>query len=282
MITSALISQCRRAFDDIPKLSQAAKNADGVSTNFNLGRQGILEGTYNVYYNTSAKVETTDYTLDKDSGDIKTNTLLANGINLNATFKYARFRDAQWVEAINAGIDKLNARGFFRQVTDFRAFGISANVQKYAGPSACVDIYNLRESSNATISGYYQPLRGNWTYMQDSNTVQLGYRPAAANFAIISYLRNLQTYSATSATIDAKSDWLEMLKLAAGEYHFNFMASRIATRGQASIDEGHFSFTNAFQMARQLRDQFDELSKKKKPTRPAKDINYFIPGGGSI
>src|SRR3990167_1216761 len=136
MITSALISQCRREYADVQKAAQASRGADGVATLFNLGRFPIVENSYSVYYGTSAKTETSDYSLDKDSGDLQTVTAPGNGINVQANFKYASFRDQNWVEAINYGVEALNARGFFRQVVrNTTIFRLSANVRVYSGPS---------------------------------------------------------------------------------------------------------------------------------------------------
>lgn len=283
MIVSALISQCRREFRDTPKRTQAGKASDGVSTIFNLGKAPIVEGSYSVLYGTSAKVETTNYTLDKDSGDLDTITAVPNGIIVKANYKYANFRDANWVEAINQGIEYLNARGFFRQVVrNSSIMRLSAGVRVYNGPSACVDLYEVLKSDTNLISGTPSQLPGNFSYQQDANKLVIGYKPSAASVAWISYLRNLQTYSATSATLDCLNDWVEIVKKKAGAVYFRSLAAKIATEGAATIDEGHFSFTNLRTMANDLETEAERLAIRKKPTRPAKSIGWHIPGSEQV
>ena len=281
MITSALISQCRREYGDIPKSTQVSRAADGNATLFNLGRYPVVEGSYTIRFGTSAKTEGTHFTLDKDNGDLLTISTQSNGVIVQSNHKFANFRDANWNEAINHGIEALNARGFFKQVVrNTDVFRISANVRVYSAPSACVDAYELIKFSDRTISGSYIPMGINWQYDQDANKIVLKSKPSVAERAAMSYLRNLQTYSATSATLDVLTDWVELVKLKAGAYYFRHMAAKIAQQGNATIDEGHFSFTNARTMANDLEADFERLAARKKPTRPAMEIQYHIPGGG--
>jgi hypothetical protein len=87
-------------------------------------------------------------------------------------------------------------------------------------------------------------------------------------------LRNLKTYSATSATIDVLPDWEELVKKKAGSIFYRSLAGKIAKQGNATIDEGHFSFSNLRAMANDLDTEFDKKALRKKPARPAKDIHF--------
>lgn len=276
---SALIMQCRREYQDVPKSFRASKATDGSSTLFNTGRMPVLEGTLNVTLGTSARTENTHYTADYDNGDIQWVTVPGANLELAANFKYANWRDKNWVEAINQAIEGMNARGFFRQIVR-STFNISANVQTYGAPSACVDVYSVLESDNSTTSGNYRKLRTNWSYQQDANKIIFGQKPTSANKGLISYLRNLQTYAATSATLDVPDVWLEPVKKRAGAIYFRAMASRQALQGNANVDEGHFSFTSLRTQAMDLDNDFNDFAKRKKPTRPAKDISFQQSQGG--
>lgn len=282
MITSALITQLRRAYRDMPKATQSQRDGDGSSTLFNLGNFPVVESSYTVQKAGATQTETTNYTLDKDTGDLNFLVAPTNGQSVQANYKYANFRDQNWVEAINHGIEALNARGFFRQVVrNSSIFRISAGIRVYSAPSACVMVNDLLESDNGNISGNPTQLGGNWTYQQDANKLVLGYSPGQANRAWISYLRNLQTYNATSATLDLLNDWVELVKLKAAAYYFRSMAAKVAQQANANIDEGHFSFTNMRTMANDLDADFEKLALRKKPTRPAQGIQYNIPGNKS-
>jgi hypothetical protein len=148
------------------------------------------------------------------------------------------------------------------------------------GPTNCIDIYELLESDDYTATGGFRKLGCNWSYQQDGNKVVLGLKPSRAGVLAISYLRNLRTYSATSATLDVLDDWVELLKIKSGAIFHRYMAGKIAKQGNATIDEGHFSFTNLRGQANDLNEEFERSAIRKKPTRPAKDIGWNIQGGG--
>ena len=278
MIISGLITQCRQDYGDIIKSTQVRRTGDGVSTLYNLGAIPIKESSYSIYKGTSAQTETTNYTLDLDSGDLAF-VVAPTAIEIRADFQYAQWRDANWRLAISNAIEELNARGFFRQIVRNKtAMAISANVREYSGPSACIDIYEVLRFDDRTISGIYNRMAGNWSYQSDANKMVLSYKPSVAEKLAISYLRNLQTYTATSATLDALNDWIVLIKKKAGAQFYRYMAGKIAKQGNANIDEGHFSFTNLRTMATDLDNEFDIMARRKKPTRPAKAMQFHVDG----
>lgn len=279
MITSALIAKCRQDYGDINRSMQVRRLGDGASTLYNLGYAPVIESSYNIYVNSALNVESTDYTLDLDSADLQFNIAPPSNQEARAEFKYAFWRDKNWTNAINNAIEELNARGFFRQtVRDTSAFAISANVRTYNGPTNAVDVYEILQFDDRTISGNYRQLAGNWAYQQDANKILLGWKPSTAEKAAVSYLRNLQTYDSTSATLDVINDWIVLIKKKAGAQFYRYVAGKIAKQGNANIDEGHFSFTNLRTMANDLDAEFDLLARRKKPTRPAKSFQFHVDG----
>lgn len=281
MIASALISECRREYLDEPKSIRMSRQGNASVNLFNFGKFPIIENSYHIFLDSTEKTETTHYTLDLDNGDLLMLSTPSASNTVAGQFKYATWRDKNWVESFNKAIESLNARGFFRQVVrNGSIFRVSANVQVYSGPSACVDLYELLLSTNYTSAGPYAKPSVNWSYQQDANKIVLGGIPSVANRAMISYLRNLQTYAATSATLDILPDWKELVKMRAGANFYRALAGKIAKQGAATIDEGHFSFSNLRTMANDLDAEFERLAARKKPTRPAKDIQWQQSGGG--
>lgn len=278
MIVSGLIAECRQDYDDVVKSTQVKKTGDGTSTLYNLGKFPIKENSYSVYKGTSAQTETTHYSLNLDNGDLQFVTA-PTAVEVRADFQHANWRDANWRIAINNAIEELNARGFFRQVVRNKTLmAISANVREYSGPSACVDLTEFLLFDDRTVSGEYTKPPGNWSYQPDANKIVLAWTPTNAEKACVSYLRNLQTYTATSATLDVINDWIILLKKKAGAQFYRYMAGKIAKQGNANIDEGHFSFTNLRAMATDLDNEFDILARRKKPARPPKTMQYHVDG----
>lgn len=280
-IVSALIAKCRRESGDEPKSTSVQRAGNGSVNVFNVGKFPVVENSYTVRVSGVVKTENTDFTYDLDNGDLRILTTPGNGALVRSDHKYAHWRDKNWVEAINNAIEDLNARGFFRQVVrNTSIVRLSANVQVYSGPSACVDIYEFLVSDNFTTSGNFVRPRVNWSYQQDPNRLIIGNKPNVANIAAISYLRKIQAYSATSATIDVPSDWEVLVMKKAQANFYRSLAGKIAKQGNATVDEGHFSFTNLRTMANDLDNEYERLALRKKPTRPAKDMQYLDQTGG--
>ncbi len=276
MITSALIAELRREAGDEPKSVRVGRQGNGTVNLFNVGKFPVVEGSYSVYISGALKTETTDYIYDLDNGDLSVLSTPANGIEVRSEHKYAYWRDKNWVEAIGKSIETLNARGFFRQ-TLRQSFTLSANVRVFPGPSACVDMY---EVLYAPISGSLSKMPQNWSYQQDANKLVLGNVFSTRYTGYRSYLRNLQKPTATSSTIDALDDWLELIKIKSQATFYRSLAGKIAKQGNATVDEGHFSFTNLRTMANDLDAEFERLAARKKPTRPAKDMQMILETGG--
>lgn len=281
MITSALIQECRREFGDQPTSIRLSRNGDGTTNLFNTGRFPVIEGSYVVKRSGSAITEgdaISGYTIDLDNGDIELVNTPSNGVPISIDGQYAHWRDKNWLEAINGAISQLNARGFFRQAIR-EAIYLSAGVRSFSGPTNAVDAYELLYYPQANTNPV--KLGTNWSYQQDANKFVLGQAPNSKLSGAVSYLRNLRTYSTTSATIDTLDDWLEIIKKKAGATYYRSLAGKIAKQGNATVDEGHFSFTNLRTMANDLDNEFERLALRKKPTRPAKDIQWQIDGGGN-
>lgn len=273
MITSALISELRRESGDEPKSTRMSRQGNGSVSLFNLAKFPVIEGSYSIFLDTTQKTETTHYTLDKDNGDLFMLSVPTVNQTVAAQYKYAHWRDQNWVEAIAKSIENLNARGFFRQVVRNNSiFRISANIQVYSAPSACVDLYEVLIKSG---QDYVKP-GINWEYQQDANKVVFNGTPTSPASASISYLRNLQVPSASSMSLDILSDWKELVKIKAQSIFYRSLAGKIAKQGNATIDEGHFSFTNLRNMANDLDAEFERLAARKKPTRPAKELQFLV------
>jgi len=259
------------------------RDGNGTVNLFNVGRFPVMEGSYAVYVSGALKTETTDYVFDLDNGDIRFTAAPANGATVRSEHKYAHWRDRNWLEAIAGSIEELNARGYFRPVVrSTSVFSISSNVQVYNGPSACVDVSEIIVSNTGGISGPFVKPYVNWRYDTDANKIVVGNKPTTSSRAAVSYLRRLGSPSATSVVLDVIPDWEDIIMKRAGAKYYRSLAGKIAKQGNATIDEGHFSFSNLRTMANDLDSEFEKLALRKKPARPTKDMQFFDPKGGPI
>ncbi len=281
MITSALIAQCRREYEDNPQTLRVSRAGDGTVNIFNTGKFPILEGSYIVRVSGNVLTENSvsGYTINLDNGDVFLQNAPANGVIVQVDLQHVTWRDQHWLEAINGGVSNLNARGFFKQVVR-EAIAISGSVRSFNAPSGAVDAYELLYTPAPGANPIKLPI--NWSYQQDANKIVLGATTTRNLSGFVSYLRDLKTFSTTSATLDASNDWIEILRKKAGANYFRSLAGKIARAGNVTIDEGHFSFSNLRAQASDLNDEFDKFATRKKPTRPAKDIQFNIDNGGHV
>ncbi len=276
MITSALISQLRREVGDIPKLTRMARQGDGSITVFNTGRFPVVEGSYSIYKGTSAQTETTHYSIDLDAGDITYQTAPTSAVQAIFQGKYANWRDKNYVEAINNAINDLHARGYFRQ-TVRQSMYFSGGVRAFSGPTNCIDAYEVLYSPT---SGSLTKLPWNWSYQSDANKIVFGAVPTSKLSGAVSFLRTMNRYTTTSATLDIDDKWLTLIVKNVKAQFWSYMAGKTAAQGNAKVEEGHFSFTSLRTQARDLMNEFDKESLRAKPTRPAKDIQWMQDNGG--
>lgn len=266
---------------DNPKTTRVVKDGNGAINVFNTGKFPVMESSYTVKVAGSTLTSshaTSGYNFDLDNGDLQLDATPANGEEVLVDMKYADWRDKNWLEAINGAISHLNGRGFFKQVTR-EAITLSANVNSIPGPTDAVDAYELLYTP--TGGGSPVAVGTNWSYQQDANKIILGGQFTSRLSGKVSYLRNLRTYDTTSATLDPNDEWLEMVKKRAGASFYRSLAGKIAKQGSATVEDGHLSFSNLRTLARDLEDEFERLAQRKKPTRPAKPIQFNIPGGGT-
>lgn len=280
MLVSTLITQLRREFGDNPKTTRKTRNGDGTSTVFNVGDFPIIESTIKIYLNNVLQ-SAASYEADLDTGDIVFSVAPGSGVEVKIDYEYAHWRDQNWMESIGNAIEELNGRGFFKQIVRNNSLmSISANVQSYNCPTACIDLYEVLESSTTTVSGTFSRLGTNFSYQQDANKLVLGSKPTTSRPLSISYLRRMQSPTVTSATVDVKDDWINLIKKYCGSEFHRYMAGKIAKQGNASVDEGHFSFTGLRAQANDLFTAFDISARRAKPTRPAKYLDWYDSNGG--
>ena len=276
MITSALISNLRREYNDLPERHHDEKTGDGTSTVYKSKFSPILEGSYSLLISNALKTENSDYTLDKDTGDI--DLAAATSSIIDFKYKSVNFRDQHWLESIQGAFDSLGDQYF--RTTIRESFNISASVQVYSAPSGCVRVYELLESSDYTASGTFSKPQTNWRYDKSANKIILGLKPSKANYAKISYLKRLTRPTLTSSTLDVEDKWLELIRLKAGSTYLHSMANKYAQQGNATVEEGHLSVSYLRQLANDNEIKFENLKKRLKPVMPSFEIPFHMHDGG--
>jgi len=280
MITSAFISKIRRKYNDTPVKHEDTIQGDGSSTVYRVQFYPILEGSFKLYIANVLKTETTDYTIDLDTGDIVLAT--ATAAEIKAQYQSVNFRDQHWLESTQDAFDSFGDQFFKSVVRSTSGITLSAGVQVYDCPADCIRLTEAMESSNYTSAGPFSQVNTNIRYDRWSNKMILGQAPSRGNYMVISYLRKLTRPATTSSYLDVEDSWLDLLDLKTGSIYLRSMANRYAQQGNATIEEGYLSVAQLRQLANDNESMFENRKKKIRPVMPASTINYNIPGGGAV
>lgn len=282
MITSAFITKLRREYNDLPTKHRDIKTADGSSTVYKSMYYPIKEGSYALYINNSLKTETTDYTVDLDTGDIVLASAPSNGQQIRFQYQSVRWRDQNWLEAIQSSFYSLGDEFYRSVVRSTSSMALSAGKTVYDAPSACIRLMEVLESSDYTTSGEWVQLNTNTRYDRRSNKLILGTKPTRANYLAISFLRKLSPPTLTGSALDTEDNWLELHKTKAGSLFLRSQANKTALQGNATTEEGFYSMGQLRQLANDDEIKHENLKKKLKPTMPHSVIPYYIHGGGTV
>jgi hypothetical protein len=279
MITSDLILKYRRRFNDLPTHHQDKMTGDGVATSYSVSHFPIKESTFQLYVNNSL-LATSGYTIDLDTGDIELAS--ATSYEIKARYQSVSFRDQHWLEFIQEGMSSFGDRFYSAVMRSPSGMSLSAGVQVYDCPSACIRLTEVLESDDYTLSGNWVKPRVNLSYDRRSNTLVLGQKPSKANYLEISYLARLTKPTDTSSVITMEEDWYGLLGYKVGSIQALAFADRIAKQGNVSVEEGAFSVAQLRQLANDNEAMFERSYKRIKPVLPSYTIPYYIPAGGQI
>ncbi len=281
MITSGFITKLRRKYNDNPVKHEDNITGDGSSTVFKTQFCPIKEGSFSLYRNNTLQVAS-GYTIDLDTGDITVSSAPTSAVVLKAQYQEVKYRDQNWLEAIQDTFDSFGDRFFKSVLRSPSGMTLSAGVVVYPCPANCIRLTEALESSDYTSGGQFVPINANARYDRWSNKLILGRKPSRSNFMQISYLRKLTRPTAVTSVLDVDDSWLELLDLKSGAAYLRSMANRYAQQGNATIEEGHLSVMQLRQLANDNEVLFENSKKKIKPIMPASKIPYYVPDGGNI
>ena len=219
MIYSDFIKELRKTISDLVRKSPTNYwDGDASTTLFITKEKPVIDDSYTIKVGGVAKTETTDFTLNKDIGEmIFTSAPAAGTDNVTADYKYAKYRDADYFEMIK------NAFGYcqnklWKETIDTSTFVSVASQYEYSGPEKCLFLVegHYRQSSSdpwTRIDSY-----SNLTYLKNSNKIKIDpYFDTAGYYLKFRYGRSLYTdftvvsgslngdHTAAVATITASS-----------------------------------------------------------------------------
>lgn len=290
MLYSTLITELRNQVGDTRRRIHIDFTGDGSTTVFQFPTDTfpILEqaGTYTVKVATVLKTETTDYTLDKETGTlvfVTTAPTSGQAVTFDGSAVY--LTDADWLSIINQVI-KSFGDDFFKEFID-TAHTATANMLSLSLVTLqanCIAVYEFQRRTATTTDWLGVEEDCNWRYDRDNNVIYIGNRDAFTLTGEALRIRGLKTYTlgtATTNTIDVQDKFLTILEYGCIARYWRWRYKSVVELVSKMSQEAS---RTPLQELIMLSDRFDRLYEiekgKLKPGKPARIIPPYKNGGG--
>ena len=258
MLYSAFITKCRRFVQDFSILTQDTFDGDAATKNFRTNHRPILEGSYTIKVDNITKTETTDYTINLDTGVIAFVSTPASGSdNVIIEYEYCIARDTEWLDIINSVLSDLREK-IWIDANDETTFDIVKDQDDYGLNSISADIFAVidvwyKKSSEADWKSVTRDT--NVKYFKEQNVLNL--RPSFSSSDYDLRIRYLEAYalgSATTSTFEPVTKFHEMIKYFCGaEYVERFIMLKIKEMGAMTKEPSYESMAEIRNYSSHLR-----------------------------
>lgn len=290
MTYAALITQLRNQTGDIRRRTHVDWTGDGATTIFQLPTDTFPvydgAGTYVLKVAGTTQTETTDFTLDKNTGTVVfVNTAPSNGQAVTFDASAVYLTDADWLVVINQVIYSLGD-DFWKEFVDtsLTATANMLSLSLVSGLPSTIAIYEFQRRTSTTADWVPVEEDVNWRYDRDNNVIYIGNLNAFTVTGELIRLRGLKKYTlgtATSDTIDVQDKFLTILEYGSIARYWRWRYKDVIELVSKMTQE---SSRTPLQELIMLSDRFDRLYEiekgKLKPAKPAHIIPPNRPGGG--
>lgn len=290
MLYSALISTLRNQTGDVRRRVHVDFVGDGAKTIFQLPTDTFPvydgSGTYILKVAGVTKTETTDFTLDKNSGTIVfVNTAPGSGVAVTFDASAVYLTDADWLAVINQVIYSMGD-DFWKEFVD-TAHTATANMLSLslvALQANAIAVYEFQRRTATTDE--WEPVENtaNWRYDRDNNIIYIGIRDAFTVTGELLRLRGLKKYTIgtlVADTLDVQDKFLTILEYGGIARYWRWRYKSVVELVSKMSQE---SSRTPLQELIMLSDRFDRLHEmeksKLKPGKPAHIIPPYKSGGG--
>jgi len=210
---SIFISKLRAELKDKGTFKKDVWDGDATTLNFPASSSPILEDSYTVRVGGVIRLETTDYTLDKDTGLLSFIVAPPSGSdNVEMTYRAVKFRDNDFIESINDAIDHFQWK-FWKEATNETSITTIKDQYEYDLTPISPNVQYVlnvwyKASGAATVWTAVSSLT-NWKYSTRQN--RLFVNPAFSTPSLplkFLYLVSFTKGTTTSATIDIPDKYL--------------------------------------------------------------------------
>jgi len=288
MTYASEISSLRAEVGDTPRRSYTEFTGDGIATVFQMPDDAfpVLESSYEVKVAGIVQVETTQFTLDVETGTIDFVSAPGSNVSVTITCKSVHLTDAGWITIINNTIRSFGD-DYWKEFIDDTTFKTAANALSLSlvtGQPNCIAIYEFQWRQN-TISNWL-PVEEivNWRYDRENNVIYLGNRDAFTVTNELFRVRGLKTYTLGTVktdTLDLQDKYLTVLEYGAIARYWKWRYKSVVELVSKMTQE---NTRTPLQELIMLSDRFDRLYEiekgKLKPQKPPRIIPPYKNNGG--
>lgn len=288
MTYAAYITQLRNQVGDTARRIHVDWVGDGTTTAFQMPTDTfpVLEDSYIVKVNGSAKTENTDFTIDRQAGTIifasaptDTHAVVIDGSAVYLT-------DADWVAIINSTVRSLG-NDFFKEFVnedDFTTTALMLSLDLNADEPQCMAVYEFQHRRNSGED--WNPVEDdvNWRYEEDGNIIYIGVRDAFGVTGEQFRIRGLRRYitqTDVDEDIDVQDKYLTVIEYGSIARYWQYRYKNVIDLvSKMSTESTRTPLQELMMLADRFTRDYEAEKAKLKPQKPARLIPVRKEGGG--
>lgn len=242
--------------------------------------------TYTVRVNSVIKTETTDYTLDKNTGTLVLVSSPASDIPVTIDSVAVNLTNENWLQ-VTVDVIKSLGDDYWKEFVD-ETLVSTANMLSLdlntAQPN-CIAIYDFSKRTSTSEDWRKVEEVANWRYDRDNNIIYIGIRDAFSSAGTLIRLRGLKKITlgtAVTDTLDLPEKFQTVLEYGSLARYYRWRYKSVVELVSKMTTE---SSRTPLQELVMMSDRFDRLFEvekaKLKPAKPARVIPKVKDGGGT-
>lgn len=280
----------RQQVGDLRRRVHVDWTADGSTTVFQMPTDTfpVLDqtGTYIVKVNGVQMTETTDYSLDKETGTLVLVSTPTNGQAVLIDSSAVYLTDDAWLNVINAVLSGLGD-DFWKEFVDTSSFTATANMLSLslvASQANCIAVYEFARRLATTDDWTPVDNDCNWRYDRDNNVIYISNQDAFTTTGELLKVRGLKTYTlgtAVTDTLDIQDRYLTVLEYGCLARYWKYRYKSVVELVSKMTQENTRTPLQELIMLSDRASRDYEVEKAKlKPQKPPRMIPVFKEGVG--
>ncbi len=277
------ISKLRVELKDFGEIKKDVWDGDASALNFQASNRPIKDGSYTVKVGGVTKTETTDYTLNRDTGLLTfVSAPGAGSDNVELTYETVKIRDEDYLEIINDGIDHFRWK-FWDMATDESTLTTVKDQYEYDCSGITGILYVLKVWYKISSgSAVWEAVQGLTNYKYYTRSQELYVNPTFDIDSLpmkLLYLKSFTKGTVTSATLAIPDEWILPYKFYVyARYYERQIPEKVGETAAVTTIPSYTPAQVMFLIAESYYKKADEVANKIAPKLPPMAIQQLKGG----